>query len=156
MERDAPTAPRAVFNALKLERYRASKNLYQRDIAKIAEVSHVAYYKWIKNSYVALKKLNNLKRIEEVYGIDLEIEMIPAMSRDEARTYAENKYKSVATEEEGLLLYPKDCQQDCQRCCWRRGAMCLTPLCMKRRHEYDPGMAWGSHLEICKKWANKG
>ena len=150
MERDAPTAPRAVFNALKLERYRASKNLYQRDIAKIAEVSHAAYYEWIKNLYVALKKLNNLKRIEEVYGIDLEIEMIPAMTKHEARAYAENKYKPLLEEEEesqGLLLYHKDCQS----CPWRRGAMCLTPLCMKRRHEYDPGMAWGSHLEIYRE-----
>ena len=156
MLRDAPTAPRAVFNALKLENYRTSKNLHQRDIAKIAEVSHAAYYEWIKNSYVSLKKLNNLKRIEEAYGIDLEIEMIPAMTRNEARTYAGNKHKPLLEEEEeenqGLLLYPKDCQ----RCPWRRGAMCLTPLCMKRRHEYDPGMIWGGHLDICKKWANKG
>lgn len=156
MLRDAPTAPRAVFNALKLEQYRAFKNLHQRDIAKIAEVSHAAYYEWIKNSYVALKKLNNLKRIEEVCGIDLEIEMIPAMTKHEARAYAEKKYKPLLEEEEeenqGLLLYPKDCQ--C--CCWRRGAMCLTPLCMKRRHEYDPIMPWGGHLDICKKWTNKG
>lgn len=156
MLRDAPTAPRAVFNALKLERYRASKNLHQRDIAKIAEVSHAAYYEWIKNSYVALKKLNNLKQIEEVCNIDLEIEMIPAMTRNEAREYAENKYKPLLEEEEeepqGLLLYPKDCR----RCAWRRGAMCLTPLCMKRGNEYDPTMAWGGHLDICKKWANKG
>ena len=96
---------------------------------------------------MALKKLNNLKRIEEVYGIDLEIEMIPAMTKHEARAYAEKKYKPLPEEEEepqGLLLYPKDCQH----CCWRRGAMCLTPLCMKRRHEYDPTMAWGGHLEI--------
>jgi DNA-binding helix-turn-helix protein len=148
MLRDAPTSPRAVFNALKLERYRASKNLHQRDIAKIAEVSHASYYEWLINSYVALKKLNNLKRIEEVYGIDLEIEMIPAMTKYEARAYAEKKYKPLLEEEDeenqGLLLYPKDCQ----RCPWRRGAMCLTPLCMKRRHEYDPAMPWGSHLEI--------
>ena len=148
MLRDAPTAPRAAFNALKLERYRASKKLHQRDIAKIAEVSHAAYYEWIKNSYVALKKLNNLKRIEEVYNIDLEIEMIPAITKYEARAYAEKKYKPLLDEEDeenqGLLLYPKDCE----RCCWRRGAMCLTPLCMKRRHEYYPTMAWGSHLEI--------
>lgn len=150
MLRDAPTAPRAAFNALKLERYRASKKLHQRDIAKIAEVSHAAYYEWIKNSYVALKKLNNLKRIEEVYNIDLEIEMIPAMTKYEARAYAEKKYKPLLEEEDeenqGLLLHPKDCE----RCCWRRGAMCLTPLCMKRGNEYDPGMPWGSHLEIVR------
>ncbi len=128
-----PTVDRVAFNAATLERYRKSKYLLQRDMAD-----------------APAKKVHVLRHIEKVCDIDLEIEVMPTMSRDEAMAWAREKYEAVNKKREeqekltGLLLYPKDCQ----RCCWRRGAMCLTPLCMKRRHEYDPIMPWGGHLEI--------
>lgn len=153
-----PTVDRVAFNAVTLEHYRKSRYLLQRDMAEIAGMAYGSYCDWLKSSYAPAKKVHVLRHIEKVCDLDLEIEVMPTMSRDEAMAWAREKYEAINKKREeqeeltGLLLYPKDCQ----RCCWRRGAMCLTPLCMKRGNEYDPTIAWGSHLEICKReWANK-
>lgn len=145
-----PTVDRVAFNAATLEHYRKSRYLLQRDMAEIARMAYASYCDWLKSSYAPAKKVHVLRHIEKVCDLDLEIEVMPAMSRDEAMAWAREKYEAINKKREeqeeltGLLLYPKDCQ----RCCWRRGAMCLTPLCMKRGNEYDPTMAWGGHLEI--------
>ena len=148
---------RVSFNALKLENYRRATKLKQKDMANIAGIPYGCYCDWIRNSYAPTKRIKVLRHIEEACNIDLAIETMPMMLRHEAKKYAKNRYKhdtvmqeiEVTEEEEepkGLLLYPADCR----RCPWRRGAMCLTPLCMKRRHEDDPGMVWGGHLEIVR------
>ena len=148
---------RVVFNGLKLESYREAHGLGYRDIADLIGMNPRSYYNWIRRSYAPASRIEKLKLIEITCNLDLGLEIIPPMTPYEAEAYAKNKYMPVQSEKasevnEKIVLYPKNYQ----RCPWRRGAMCLTPLCMKRRHEYDPGMPWGGHLEICKKWANKG
>lgn len=136
-----PTVDRVAFNAVTLEHYRKSNGM-----------AYGSYCDWLKSSYAPAKKVHVLRHIEKVCDLDLEIEVMPTMSRDEAMAWAREKYEAINKKREEqeklteLLLYPKDCQ----RCCWRRGAMCLTPLCMKRGNAYDPTMAWGSHLEIVR------
>lgn len=142
---------RVVFNGLKLESYRETHGLGYKDITDLIGMNPGSYYSWIRRSYTPESRIEALKLLERTYNLDLEIEIIPAMTIHEAEAYAKNKYTPVQSRKksvvnEKIVLYPKQCEY----CCWRRGAMCLTPLCMKRRHEYDPIIPWGSHLEIVR------
>ena len=141
---------RVVFDAVKLETYRVSNSLGQRDIANMLQTTWGNYRLWLMKSCVSLSQLDKFKKLEKICGIDLGLEIIEPMSPHEAEKYAKSKYLTqrdkVKTEN-----YPKTCR----RCPWRRGKMCLTPLCMKRMKEYDVSFLWGSHLEIYRKLRNE-
>ena len=138
---------RVVFDAVALERFRVSKNLSQQAIADFLGVTVSRYGALIRRFYISFSNLEKFKQLETHYNIDLSLDDLGLTTVVEVEDYIYNKYTSVRRKERGEVViecYPKHCE----RCCWRRGTMCLTPLCMKRGNEYDPTMAWGSHLEI--------
>lgn len=134
-----------VFNGQKLEKYRIEKGLAQKEIANVLGVSCNSYANWVRRQYVAISRIEALRIIERTYNIDLEIETIPPMATYMAETYAKNKY-APTKKNMGLPTYPKQCR----KCLWRRNAVCLTPLCLKRQKEYSVAIPWGSHLEIVR------
>lgn len=143
---------RLVFDSLALEKYRVSHNLAQREIAEALKIPHNHYRFLVMRSYAPISKMGVFQKLEEVFGLDLGLEITQPYTGAEIAYYIALKHeKSFGAIESSrvkseTVVYPKQCKY----CCWRRGAMCLTPLCMKRRHEYDPTMVWGGHLDIVR------
>ena len=94
-----PKIDRVAFNAVTLEHYRKSRYLLQRDMAEMAGMAYGSYCDWLKSSYAPAKKVHVLRHIEKVCDLDLEIEVMPTMSRDEAMAWAREKYEAINKKE---------------------------------------------------------